>query len=101
MTHIKDNLVLEPSASELTESELLALLTARVSELFDKEPDLLMSLLYRLDVEESKIHNAMRLGAPDPIPVGLAKLVLQRQKLRFQTKTSVQVDQLIDEEDRW
>jgi hypothetical protein len=99
--YINDHLQIEPAAYQMSEAELLALLTERVSVLFEQQPDLLMSLLYRLDVEEDPIHRALQPNAPEPATVGLAKLILARQKQRFQTKQSVNVDPLIDEEDRW
>jgi hypothetical protein len=84
----------------LSEAELLAMLTQRVTEMFETQPDFLMSLLYRLDVEESKINRAMHPSAPEPATVGLARLVLERQKQRFETKNTVKVAP-IEGDDSW
>jgi hypothetical protein len=83
----------------LTEAELLALLTERVATLLEQQPELLMSLLYRMDVEEAAILKAMHPNASDPTHIGLAKLVLERQKQRSATKKSVNVEPLDDWKD--
>jgi hypothetical protein len=46
----------------------------------------LLSLLYRNDVAESKIYDALSPSSPDPANVSLAKLVMERQKQRLETK---------------
>ena len=47
--------------------------------------DLLLSSLYRLDVEEYKIQRALRSGDMPPAR-GIAKLIIDRQKERLKTK---------------
>lgn len=84
-----------PSGSE---QELLALLADRIAEMLDKQPEYLMSLLYRLDVLEKKIHPAMQPGAPEPANLGLARLVLERQKQRVETKRTIKPKPLEDME---
>lgn len=71
------------------EGELLALVAERVAELLEQQPEYLMSLLYRLDVPEEKIHPVMHPAAPDPANVGLARLILERQKQRAETKRTI------------
>lgn len=75
-----------PPASE---EELLAILADRIADLLERQPEYLMSLLYRLDVLEKKIHPVMLPGAPEPANWGLARLVLERQKQRLETKRSI------------
>jgi hypothetical protein len=91
--------LLLPDTPSLTEAELLALLTERVTTLLEQQPELLMSLLYRMDVEESAILKAMHPNATDLAHIGLAKLVLERQKQRSATKKSVNVEPLDDWKD--
>ena len=82
-------LVREPFELEsvpASEEELLALLAERIAEMLERRPEYLMSLLYRLDVLEKKIVPVMRPDAPEPANVGLARLVLERQKERAETK---------------
>lgn len=80
-----------PPASE---EELLRILADRIAELLEKQPEYLMSMLYRLDVLEKKIHPVMQPGAPEPANWGLARLVLERQKQRLETKRTVKPEPL-------
>ena len=83
-----------------TDEELLAVLSARIERMLETQPEYLMSLLYRLDVLEKKIVPVMHPGAPEPPHIGLARLVLERQKQRMETKRSVQ-SRPIEEGDDW
>ena len=85
-------------ASPESEEELLALLADRIAELLETQPEYLMSMLYRLDVLEKKIHPVMRPDAPEPANWGLARLVLERQKQRAETKRTVKPAPLKDME---
>ncbi len=71
------------------EEVLIQMLAKRIGELLERQPEQLMSLLYRLDVLEEKIHPVMRVEAPEPANIGLARLVVERQKQRIATKMSV------------
>lgn len=82
------------AAVPLTEAELLALLAERIEEMLEKRPEYLMSLLYRLDVLEEKIRPAMHPAAPEPANLGLARLVLERQKQRAATKIAIKPEPL-------
>jgi hypothetical protein len=77
-----------------SEEELLALLAERIGEMLEQRPEYLMSLLYRLDVLERKIVPVMRPDAPEPANWGLARLVLERQKERAETKRTVKPEPL-------
>ena len=87
---IQQHFGLEQSRS--TEEELRAWLIKRIAYMLDHETDLLMSTLYRLDVEESKILRVLELSDQSSIPAGLADLVLERQRLRQETKQNYRVD---------
>lgn len=76
------------------EAELLALLAARIEEMLLNRPDYIMSLLYRLDVLEEKIRPVMHPSAPEPPHIGLARLVLERQKQRAETKLNIKPEPL-------
>ena len=91
------SLVREPfelDAAPGSEDELLALLAERIAEMLEQRPDYLMSLLYRLDVLEKKIVPVMHPDAPEPANWGLARLVLERQKERIETKRTVKPEPL-------
>lgn len=70
----------------ISESDLLEAITARVKNLVDESPDLLVSYLYRLDIEEDKINAVLKgLTHEDPI-AGISNLILERQKQRIASK---------------
>ncbi|MBX2892923.1 MAG: hypothetical protein KF734_18580 [Saprospiraceae bacterium] len=95
-------LVREPFELEAvpdSEEELIALLAERIAEMLERQPEYLMSMLYRLDVLEKKIVPVMRPDAPEPANWGLARLVLERQKERLETKRTVKIEPLEDMKD--
>lgn len=96
---LREPFELAPTQPAVSEAELLALLSERIAEMLERRPEYLMSLLYRLDVLEEKIHPAMHPLAPEPANVGLARLVLERQKQRAATKRDVKPEPLDDWKD--
>ena len=77
---------LAPPKESLTEKELFDLLVDQVDYMIQYKMDVLLSLMYRLDINERKVHEALSPLAPEPANVGLARLVLERQKQRQSTK---------------
>jgi hypothetical protein len=71
----------------LDEESVIQLFTTRVEELIRDDLDLLLSTLYRLDVEEDKIQHALRSSTVPPAR-GIAMLILDRQKERLKTRKS-------------
>ena len=71
--------LLPESESILDEPALLELFTTRVEELMRDDLDLLLSSLYRLDVEEYKIQDALR-SADLPPARGIAKLIIDKNE---------------------
>lgn len=59
------------------------LLTQRVAYMMDHEMDMLVSLMYRLDVAEHKIKIALMNEHPAQ---AIARLFIERQKDRIKTK---------------
>jgi|Wag4MinimDraft_19_1082662.scaffolds.fasta_scaffold03159_1 hypothetical protein len=76
----------------LSEAELLGVLTARVEEMLTHEPDLLMSLLYRNDIDEKLILMALQPSLHESVSTALARLVLERYKQRSASKKTVVVE---------
>lgn len=77
---------IEGTDDNISEKELLDILTAQVEYLMDRKLDYLLSLLYRLDILEPKIKAVLynqELIAPAR---GLAQLILDRQKERVATR---------------
>ncbi len=86
---VSQTLALEAAETPPDEAALLALIAGRVTELLEHQPEYLMSLLYRLDVLEEKIAPVMRGHSKEPIPLALARLILERQKQRMETRRTV------------
>ncbi len=89
--------------SNLSEEALFQMLCDRITWLIEHNMEYLLSLLYRNDVAERKIHDALSPICPDPANVALAKLVMERQKQRMETKKqygSQQSDE-VEEELKW
>ena len=86
------NLEIDLSTPNITDEELLAILTVRIENMLEQETDMLLSLLYRLDVEEKAILKALQPEIGETAASSLAKLVLKRQKPRWEIKKSTEVD---------
>lgn len=84
-----------------SEGQLLGAIAERVDKLLKANPDLLMSYLYRLDVLEGKINIVMKNLSPDPIHIGLAKLIWERQKERLALKKQFGQNDPIEGWDEW
>ncbi len=80
-----------------TEGELLRILAERIAQLIVERPEYLFSLLYRLDVPEEKVHQALSNMHEKPANVLLADLVLERQKQRAKTRLAFKQKPLDDE----
>jgi len=77
---------LEIGDEPLTEEELFNLLANEVAYMIEHRLEFLFSLMYRLDVKEQLIRKALAPDAPEIANIGLARLILQRQKDRIYTK---------------
>lgn len=76
----------EAEAEEITEERLLDILSEQVAFLIERRMEFLLSLLYRLDVDERKVDYALSPHSPEPPHRAIARLVLERQKQRAFTK---------------
>jgi hypothetical protein len=84
---------------EITETQVLSMISDRVISLLERDPDLLMSYLYRLDIDEEKINIALLPFQADEPHIGIAKLILERQKQRAAHKLKYKVEPIEDWED--
>lgn len=78
-------------SEEQTDEEMIKHISYRVDQMLKGDPDLLMSYLYRLDVEEKNIKAAMETSIT-PAHVTFANLIWQRQKQRMETKRKYKQD---------
>ncbi len=69
------------------EEEMIQLIRKRVTQLMHADMGLLLSHLYRLDVEEKKVEAVLfQEEHSGSVEYNLAKLIWDRQKMRIQTK---------------
>ena len=68
------NLVVSPDMEQLH-----AYLSQAISELLDKDFNRLLIALYRIDVSEKKVAEALHLEAPGAIAPKLATLIIERE----------------------
>lgn len=87
---------LEESETPMSEEELYQLLVNQIAYMIEYKLEYLLSLMYRLDINEHKVNHALSPVAVDPANVGLAKLVWERQKQRAFTKKYYKQDKLED-----
>ncbi|MFZ2899769.1 MAG: hypothetical protein WA004_14170 [Saprospiraceae bacterium] len=96
---VKDFELVAPE-EELTEEEFFDFLSEHIAYLIEHKLEYLMSLMYRLDINEAKVHFALSPMAPEPANIGIARLVLERQRQRVATKQyyrQVQPDDMDEE----
>ena len=65
--------------------DLIKALAERIAYMLDKEPELLFSTLYRLDVLEPKINAVLHSSSESPAE-GLARLIVERQIEKSKTR---------------
>jgi methyl coenzyme M reductase gamma subunit len=86
----------------ITENDLAVVLGHRINELIKNDMTRLISILYRIDVDEKKIREMLRENKGTDAGLIIAYLVIDRQKQKIKTRNmfNTQVDD-IDEEDKW
>ncbi len=71
---------------ETNAEELILFMSRRIEQLLERSPDTLMSMMYRLDINEEKIKMALSPTNPENPAIGLARLIVDRQRQRMETK---------------
>ena len=79
---------------EITEEELLQLLESQVAHYIQHNLDFLLSSLYRLDISEKLVRDALLPSSAVAANVAIAKLILERQKKRVFTKQFYKQDKI-------
>ena len=77
---------IEGTDSNISEDELLNILTSQIEYLMDRRLDYLLSLLYRLDILEPKIKAVLYNQEIIAPARGLAQLIIDRQIERVATR---------------
>jgi hypothetical protein len=82
---------------ESSEEDLLRMLIDHLDFLIDNRMEFLLSLMYRMDIDEAKVQAALLPTAAEPANIGLARLILERQKRRVFTKQHYRPEDLGEE----
>ena len=80
-TSLTEALTSSPSLEDIH-----AYLTERIADLLARNPGMLMSILYRIDVPEARVTQVLTQGDPALIPAALADLVIERQLQKIETR---------------
>ncbi|MCZ2101109.1 MAG: hypothetical protein LC107_06185 [Chitinophagales bacterium] len=78
-------------SDDLSEEDFLNAIAGRVEWYLKYDIDMLLSYLYRLDVEERLINEALQPWREEEPQMALARLILDRQKQRILTKEKYKV----------
>ena len=82
----------------MTEEALLQALADRVYQLIEENLEQLFSILYRLDVNERKVHLALKENNDIPANIEIARLIVARQKEKAKTRMQYSSEEVDDEE---
>lgn len=86
LSFVQKDFELNPFPEGITAAELLAFLEQFVQELIDHNLERLFYVLYRLDINEQKVHQALAPTAKDLPHKVLAQLIFQREYQKAQTR---------------
>ena len=92
---------LEEKSDIISEEELFDMLADQVAYMIEHRLEFLLSLMYRLDIEEAKVNFALSPFCEEPANVAIARLVLERQKQRAFTKQHYKPPKLDDDMEGW
>ena len=75
-----------------TIGELETALAERVNEMIQKDFSTLVQLLYRIDVDETRLRGLLRTGAGEDAGRIIAKLIIERQWQKIETRRRYRKD---------
>lgn len=81
-------------------AELENSLSAYINELILHDFNKLVSLLYRIDINESKLKNLLQTNPDTDAGIMIAKMIIDRQLQKMEWRKSFKTDRQSDEE-RW
>ncbi|MBX7155840.1 MAG: hypothetical protein U0Y96_03840 [Candidatus Kapaibacterium sp.] len=70
----------------VADNELHERITERVVELLTKNPERLMSILYRIDVNEQRINDVMKNAPIGGIASRISELIIERMQQKVETR---------------
>lgn len=95
---IRDFEIERKEEATMNEQELFDMLANHIAYMIEYRLEFLLSLMYRLDIDEAKVNEALSPSNEVPANVALARIVLDRQKQRIFTKQFYKQEKLDDME---
>ncbi len=95
---IKKDFEIDPQNDAISEEELIEMLAIKLRHLIDNRMEYLFQILYRLDVNEAKVNDALSLTHNEPAHITLAKLIVERQKKKAETRIKYSSPDLDDDD---
>jgi len=87
--------------NDVTEAELLDFLQRFIKDLLDNDMKKLFYVLYRLDIDEAKVHAVLSPLAIEPPHEQLAALIFQREKQKATTRIMYNSDEVDEDVSPW
>jgi hypothetical protein len=84
-----------------SEDEWMLRLEARINELIVTDFARLLELLYRLDVEEEKVHAVLKQNPSVDAGRLIASLIMERQLEKIESRNKYKQQDMQSEEERW
>jgi hypothetical protein len=97
---VQKDFEVENIPEDVTEQELIDFLEQFVQTLLDTNMEQLFYVLYRLDINEFKVHQALNPAAIEPPHKALAQLIFQREKQKAKTRIEYN-ERYTEEGDGW
>ena len=85
----------------ISQEELREKLVAHINYLINHDFEKLVSCLYRMDVNESKIRELLHRNEGENAAALIADLIIQRQLQKIKSRKENKSDNIISEDDKW
>jgi hypothetical protein len=85
----------------ISEEDLERALSAVIHRMLDHDLEKLFSILYRLDVNEQKVHAALRKNNDIAPHIAIAKLIIKRHKEKLESRLKYKQDKDDDSVEKW
>lgn len=94
-------LLMVPQVQNISYDELLQYLTCRVNDLLKDDFAALIQLLYRMDISEEKLRYLLVMNKGDMAGEIIAKLMIERQVQKIESRRLFKKNDDITEEEKW
>jgi hypothetical protein len=85
----------------ISEEDLERALSVVIHRMIDRDLEKLFSILYRLDVNEQKVHAALRKNNDIAPHIAIAKLIIKRHKEKLESRLKYKQDKDDDSVEKW